>query len=168
MQCRQCGFSYDLTRDEVADASTAGLEAVGTALRAVPVAARSRRPSPAVWSVNAYTSHLADAAGVILSRVRTIAEEDRPFLPYHDQDEAAAAADTDAIPADRSLERLRPAVEEFVIYLRSLPAAAWDRTAVHERAGQIRLRDIAHDMPHELHHHAADIGRVGNTTASTT
>jgi hypothetical protein len=162
MRCRECGFAYNLERGEVANRSASGFSAVQAAVLATPDERRSVRPAPAIWSVNAYTSHLADAAAIINLRVRAIAETDRPELPYHDQDKAVAEGHADEIAATDSLQRLEESVQAFQWYLTALPAPAWERIGIHSRAGEVRLADIAHDMPHELEHHARDIRRIGS------
>lgn len=161
LRCCGCGFSYTLTPGEIIDRSRGGLDAVRAAVAGVPEAYRHLRPSPEVWSVNAYAAHLADAARVITDRVRAIAEEDRPLLPYHDQDRAVEDGHADEQAAEVSLLRLEDAVAAFRRVVMLLVPDQWDRVGVHERAGEVSLREIAHDLPHELEHHAMDIRRVG-------
>jgi len=161
MRCRECGFGYNLAPGEIAERSRSGVGAVRAAIAGVPEASRHRRPSPGVWSVNAYVAHLADAAGVIRDRVRAIMELDRPALPYHDQDRAVEEGNADEQSADVSLRRLEDAVAGFQRLIMPLAPEQWDRVGVHERAGEVTLREIAHDIPHELEHHAMDIRRVG-------
>lgn len=168
MRCHQCGFAYNLDAESVAAESEEGLLAVEAAVREAPEDIRSTRPEPRVWSVNAYTAHLKSAATVISSRVAAILAQDRPALAYYDQDEEAEASNTDAIPAGESAAALRPVVERFVSVVRLLPAEAWDRVGLHERAGEVRLSEIAHDMPHELRHHAQDIRSVGRRVSEST
>jgi hypothetical protein len=161
MHCRQCGFAYNLNQESVAAESEEGLREVEVALDGVPEAVRTERPEPSVWSVNAYAAHLDQAASVVAGRVAAIATQDRPQLSYHDQDAAVQEIDGDHVPADQSLTRLRGTVERFARAVRALPAEAWERVGIHERAGEVRLSEIAHDMPHELRHHAQDIRTVG-------
>lgn len=161
MRCGECGFAYGLDPKEVAKRAGSGLEAVRRAVAGVPEALRNRRPSPAVWSVNAYTAHLADTAEVIDWRVRRVAEQDRPLLPNHDQDEAVERSRADERSVEESLALLERRVRAFQEYVEKLAADAWGRVGVHSRAGEVRLSDVAHDMPHELEHHAGDIRRVG-------
>src|SRR5947209_2057612 len=161
MRCRECGFPYDLSPGEVVQRARQALHSLQSAVEGVPPHLRSRRPQPDVWSVNGYTAHLADAAGVIGTRVRAIAESDRPPLPYYDQDDASSERDYDGQPAEQSLPRLSEGVRQTADYLAALPPDAWQRTGVHERAGDVRLVEIAQDLPHELEHHAEDIRRVG-------
>jgi hypothetical protein len=103
---------------------------------------------------------------VINHRIRAIAEEDRPSLPYHDENRAVAESQADSIPTGLSLDRLRRECASFQEYVRTLPDEAWDRVGVHERAGEIRLREVAHDFLHELLHHAMDIRRIGQQLGS--
>jgi hypothetical protein len=167
MRCRECGFGYALAPAELVARTGKGLEAVERALKDVPEAFRAKRPRPAVWSVNAYVAHLADTGPVINSRVRAMAEHDRPSLRYHDENRAVEESHADSIPADSSLERLRGETEAFQKYVSALPSEAWNRAGVHERAGEVRLGEIAHDFPHELHHHAMDIRSIGAEVAAS-
>jgi hypothetical protein len=164
-RCRTCGFSYNLGPSEIIDRSGSGVGAVRAAVAGVPEAHRHLRPSPEVWSVNAYAAHLAGAASVIVDRVRAIAETDRPLLPYHDQDRAVEDGRADEQAADESLLRLEEAVTAFRSVVTHLVAEQWDRVGVHARAGEVSLSEIAHDMPHELEHHAMDMRRIGASVA---
>jgi hypothetical protein len=98
--------------------------------------------------------------------VRRIASEDRPTLQSYDQDAAAERGRFDEVPVEPSLRRLEFAVGRFVELIGALPEDAWARVGNHEEAGAIALRDIAHDMPHELLHHAGDLRRLGDELRS--
>lgn len=161
LTCRQCGFTYDLSPADLVLEMERGLQAVRDAVTAASPERLDRRPEPDVWSVNAYVAHLAVAAEVITGRVRLIAAEENPFLPYYQQDDAAAEDAYDRWPADASLRRLEETVQAFRQQVNGLGDDAWRRTGIHEEAGEVSLADIAHDMPHELLHHAEDIRRVG-------
>jgi len=160
MRCRECGFTYGRSREEVVELTGQGLEAVRTALAGAGSTYRHLRPDPLVWSVNAYVAHLADAAALIDRRVHQIAEQEHPELAWHDQDEAVERGRQDEQPADESLPRLEQTVARFLSYLTDLPPEAWKRSGVHSRAGAVRLAEVAQDMPHELQHHANDIREV--------
>lgn len=161
MRCRECGFVYALSPDQIAERAGTGYDAVAAAVASVPEEYRAQRPAPRVWSVNAYTSHLADAAEVIHRRIVAIAEQDLPLLPNHDENEAVERTRADERPAEESLARLQHHVAAFRDTILALPLDAWDRAGMHSIVGEVRLREIAHDMPHELHHHAGDVRVVG-------
>ncbi len=161
MRCRECGFPYALSPLEVAERADHALATVREAVAAVPVELRGRRPSPAVWSVNAYVAHLAEAAAVIAGRIQAIIARDRPPLASYDQDQTARVGRFDERPADDSLIALRPTVDACTAEIRGLAPGSWERMGLHAEAGEVRLSDIAHDLAHELEHHATDIRRVG-------
>jgi DinB superfamily len=161
MRCDECGFAYNLSPQEVVDRTRAGVETVAAAVIETPEDLHAVRPDPSTWSINGYVLHLSQAADVILNRVTLIVHEDRPPLPYHEQDEALEEAQGNDIPADVGLWGLRPVVSKLLSFLEALPREAWQRTGVHARAGEVTLSDIAHDLPHELEHHAMDVRRVG-------
>lgn len=162
MRCKQCGFAYQLDAQETARHAGEGLEAFQFAVLGVPERLQAQRPSAHVWSVNAYSAHMAEAATVIYERVRNIAEQDRPTLEWFDENEAVERGNYDDRPAVESLEPLRESVTAFQHLLEELPPDAWDRVGIHTRAGEVRLSEIAQDMPHELEHHAADVVRIGS------
>jgi hypothetical protein len=161
MVCTQCGFRYDHTRTEIADLSESGLERVREALQATPIAVRGDRLAPDVWSVNAYLGHLNQAAAVIRDRVQRMATEDRPTLIWWDESESVIKDRLDERDADESLSALEPRVRTFVALLRSLPDDAWTRPGHHSTAGEVQLGEVAHDMAHELGHHADDVRAIG-------
>jgi hypothetical protein len=163
MRCKQCGFAYDLDSMETARRSGDGFDAFQFAVLAVPERLQRRRPAPDIWSVNAYTAHMAEAANVIYERVRNIAEQDCPTLEWYDENEAVERGGYDDRPAVGSLEPLRESVAAFRRYLEDLAPEAWNRVGIHSRAGEVRLSEIAQDMPHELVHHTEDVTRIGGT-----
>lgn len=160
-RCGECGFEYNQSPAAVAIATANGLAEVQAALAQVPEAMRGQRPAREVWSVNAYMGHLADVGELVSERVRRIGTEERPFLLNQDQDARVADLGYDAVPANDSLVRLVPAASAFQLQMQSLPEGAWDRVGVHSTAGEVRMGQVAHDLPHELHHHAQDIRRIG-------
>ncbi len=166
MRCRECGFTYGRSREEVVELTEHGLEAVRTALAGADSTRRHLRPDPLVWSVNAYVAHLADAAALIDGRIHQIAEHEHPELAWHDQDAAVERGRQDEQAAGESLSRLEHTVARFLRYLTDLPPEAWKRSGVHSRAGAVRLAEVAQDMPHELQHHANDIEDVDRQVRS--
>ncbi len=166
LRCRECGFAYALTPDQVADRTESGLAAVQAAVRGAPEDQRARRPAPAVWSVNAYTAHLADAMRMMQGRIQLIAARDRPALASHDQDQAVADGCFDARAAPAARADLTRTAQAIAACVRALPPDAWDRVGLHSEAGEVRLSDIAHDVPHELEHHAGDIRRLVDSARS--
>lgn len=161
LRCRQCNFRYDLTRPEIIEQARLGLAEVQAAVGEAPAGRTGEQISPDVWSINAYVAHLDEAATVILRRIQAIAAQDRPELPYYDQDAAAEERGYGSIPIETSLAQLEPTVAHFVAYLEELPQSAWERVGLH-RIGEVRLADVAHDMPHELLHHAGDIRHISD------
>lgn len=163
MRCTQCGFAYELDAAETARRAGDGFEAFQFAVIAVPEPRQAQRPAPAVWSVNAYTAHMAEAANVIYERVRNIVEQDRPTLEWYDENEAVERGNYDGRLAIESLEPLRETVTAFRHFLENLAPEAWNRVGIHSRAGEVRLSEIAQDMPHELEHHTDDVTRIAGS-----
>ena len=109
------------------------------ALRRIP-ADRMREPWLGGWSAHEIVCHLADSESVGLYRIRLAAAE--PGSVIHGYDEAAWAA---AWPyAQASIESAAAVFRSLRGYnaslLRALPAEAWERTVIHDRAGAWTLR----------------------------
>ena len=124
---------------------------------ALPIEAHDWRPAPDAWSARMLAAHLAGAEGPFLGRMRTIAAEDNPFLPYF----GPAVARPDASGTlPELLSRYAEAREALVRLLVDLPAAAWVRPAVHERMGATNLALQAQNIADHDAEHLAQLAEV--------
>jgi|ERR671937_63245 uncharacterized damage-inducible protein DinB len=101
------------------------------------------------WSPAAIAYHLVHAEEAWLERrVRTMAEQDDPYLPYYDDPDYSRPPPLAESLAD--IERRRAA---SVAYLEALPDEAWTRTGRHERWGPITIAwAISHVAAHDAEH----------------
>jgi len=121
----------------------------------LPDAACHWRPASGSWGMHQVVAHLAAGEPHFLGRMRRMAAEDNPFLPYFGPDVARPESD-EAMPA--LLERFREEREAMLRFLATLGADDWERPGVHETMGPttlaLQLQNTAnHDAEHlsELH-----------------
>jgi uncharacterized damage-inducible protein DinB len=113
------------------------------------------RPASGSWGMHQVVAHLAAGEAHFLGRLRRMAAEDNPFLPYFGPDVARPESDE---PMPALLEKFRAERETALRFLAMLRADDWDRPGVHETMGRttlaLQLQNIAsHDAEHlsELH-----------------
>jgi hypothetical protein len=126
-------------------------ETLRALLDRIPMAARSERPRPDVWSPHEVLAHLRDAQGVLDQRVALILERDEPDLEAQmvwSWNREERPASTDEVMAaylasrGRVLERLRAA-----------PAEAWWRGGRHGEFGRLTLtQQVSYFAAHEPTH----------------
>jgi uncharacterized damage-inducible protein DinB len=133
-----------------------------TILRATPVTldgllrgvseARTNQPGPSeddAWSIAAIVCHLVTAEEAwLVRRVRLMAEQDNPFLPYYDD------PDYTRPPAlSESLTDFRQRRAESTAYIESLTDQAWSRPGQHVYQGPITIGwTISHIAAHDAEH----------------
>ena len=99
-------------------------------------------PGESEWSIHEVLVHLPDSEIFGFERIRRTLVEEKPTLRTYDEDVwaqklAYAAQDrTLALALFTALRRSSAAL------LRTLPATAWERTAVHPERGEMSLYDI--------------------------
>jgi DinB superfamily len=103
---------------------------------------------PDEWSTAEIVAHLVDAEQAWLTRrIRLMAEEQRPTLRYYPDEDYSKPALRESLA---EFERLR---ESNVVYLESLPAAAWKRHGTHQRWGDITITwAVRHIAAHDAEH----------------
>ena len=126
---------------------------LGAALKGVADEAVRRRPPSGKWSMVENAAHLRDIERVYQGRFTGMAFGERPAFWMLDNDRAAASlkyAEADPAGVAKEFRRLR---EDTVVLLRALPDAAWRRTGLHPKRGELTLEQLAevlagHDDSH--------------------
>lgn len=151
--CAECGFDWQLARQDAIDLVAQVPEAVAAALTRIPDPVR--RTSEA-WSASMYVWHLVDVLRIGTERLLTLA---------HDPDRGIACWDENALAEARRYQRLSPAVG--LLALRSA-AREWAETAIaapgevevwHPQLGSLGAVEIIRRNAHEAEHHLMDINR---------
>lgn len=94
------------------------------------------------WNSRQVVHHLADSHMQAFLRAKKIVNEDHPTLQPYDQDVWASQEDASAGPLEPSVAILRGLHARWAAFLRSLPEAAWARTAHHPERGDLTLEDL--------------------------
>ena len=112
------------------------------------------RPAPDKWSVREVLAHLADVeeAGM-RARVAAIIEQERPTLPYFDQEARAIQCEYNKADPRRSLASLERQRRANLKWLQKLRPAQLKRRGVHEQVGEISAEEMItewafHDLGH--------------------
>ena len=108
------------------------------------------------WTVRQVVHHLADSHINAFVRAKLMLTEEHPTLKPYQQDRWAELVDVQ-LPVAPSLAILRGLHERWVVLLRSLPEAAWSRTAHHPENGEMTLDDILRLYARHGSTHAAQI-----------
>jgi len=127
--------------------------ALAAALKGVPDDALRRRPASGKWSMIENAAHVRDIERVYQERFSKMAFSDRPAFWMLDNDRAAVRlkyAESDPAAVVKEFRRMR---EDTLMLLRALPHAAWRRTGLHPKRGELTLEQLAevlagHDDSH--------------------
>ena len=140
-------------RAAVLEKLSAAPAALATALKGVPDDALRRRPPSGKWSMIENAAHVRDIERVYQERFSKVAFSERPAFWMLDNDRAASSlkyAESDPSAVAKEFRRLR---EDTLVLLRALPDAAWRRTGLHPKRGELTLEQLAevlagHDDSH--------------------
>ncbi|MGB7285094.1 MAG: DinB family protein [Candidatus Acidiferrum sp.] len=124
-----------------------------TMLRDVPSAVLIWKPSAERWSIAEVLGHLADIEMLNADRTRRMVTEDTPTLEKFDPAKTVLAGDYARGTATENLAFFTRIRRSTIILLRSIPADAGDRDAVHSELGSITLHQMlsewaSHDLGH--------------------
>lgn len=110
------------------------------------------QPRPDRWSISMVIAHLAEVEEKgFVSRFRTIAAEESPYLPAYDQ--LALFRGGAKFDGLLELERFSAMRRNTLEWLRALPASLTERTGRHEEMGSITFGQLLHEFAfHDLGH----------------
>lgn len=122
-------------------------------LKALPPEALRRPPAPGKWSAIEIACHLRDIDRLYAERVTKMAFSDRPALWMMDNarvSEKLRYLDADPAAVLKAARRRR---EELLSLLQALPPAAWRRTGLHPKRGELSIEQLVeviagHDDSH--------------------
>lgn len=95
------------------------------------------------WGVVEILAHLRDWEEIFLDRVQRTAADEDPFLPVVDDELWPIERDYRGQDPTATLNQFRDLRGQLVKVLRSLPAEAWDRRAIHGAFGEVSLLWLA-------------------------
>jgi len=125
-----------------------------------------KSPAPGKWSAREILCHLADCEIVFAFRFRqTIAEVHHTIQPF---DQELWAGSYSAYSAAEALATFSAVRQWNLLFLRSLDAAAYEKTVSHPERGQGTLQIVLDTMAgHDLNH-LAQVEAIANSAARAT
>lgn len=111
------------------------------------------RPVPGKWSTLEVVCHLADFEPVYADRMKRVIAEERPALLGADEQRFAAALAYQQRDLEEELVIVERTRQQMARILRTLPAAAWERSGIHNEAGPLTLRDLLTRVTNHVPHH---------------
>jgi uncharacterized damage-inducible protein DinB len=109
------------------------------------------------WSVRQLIHHVADSHMTAFSRFRFALTEDAPVVKPYEEKDWAKLADSQTAPIDVSISLLRALHMRWVVMLRSLTDAQWQRIYRHPQSGDTRLDQAAALYAWHGRHHVAHV-----------
>jgi hypothetical protein len=105
------------------------------------------------WSITEILGHLVDVEGVVRRQASQIVDAERPLLKTYDPKAEYAKGTYSQRGADQQFSSFCKLRQDSVAWLRSLPAAAAERSGQHPELGPLRLEQIVHLWAfHDLGH----------------
>ena len=120
-----------------------------------------RRPDATTWSALEYAAHVRDVIALWGGALHKVLTEDRPVVPSPDPsiaDEAAAAADYNALDPTVTADELAANADRMARKVASIGADEWERVIVVGDEEMTAL-GVVRKVAHEGAHHLLDIGR---------
>ena len=112
------------------------------------------RPAPNKWSIQEVLAHLEDVEELgMRSRVAAMVEQERPSLPYFDQEQRATEMSYSTRDPRKSLDSWAHQRRRNVAWLRKLRPSQLKRKGMHSRVGEISEEELVtewafHDLGH--------------------
>lgn len=130
---------------------------LATALRSFSPEALVRPPQPGKWSALEIACHLRDIERLYSERISKAAFSERPAFWMMDSARVAEKLKyREANPA-AVLKEHRRRREDLVSLLRALPHAAWQRTGLHPKRGELTIESLAEVIADHDENHLAQI-----------
>jgi hypothetical protein len=113
------------------------------AIKALSADALRRAPGPGRWSPIEVACHLRDVERLYAERVSKAAFSERPAFWMMDNTRVAEALKYREAEPAAVLKEHRRRREDLVSLLRALPQAAWQRTGIHPKRGELTIEQLA-------------------------
>jgi uncharacterized damage-inducible protein DinB len=147
IKTRQAALARLAAAPDVLTKAVAGLEP----------AAAAARPADGKWSIVENACHMRDIELVFVERFTKMAFSERPAFFMLDNDRTAELrryAESDVRAVAKAFKELRL---DTLRLLSSLPAAAWKRTGLHPKRGEMTIEQLAEHLANHDDKHLARI-----------
>jgi hypothetical protein len=111
------------------------------------------RIGPGTWSIMENAVHLLDSDLASTHRKRRIVAEDNPLLVAYDENAFIANLPSDRADLAEVLDLFEANRRFTARWLRTLPADAFARTAVHTQRGKVTLLQVVEIYANHVDHH---------------
>ena len=158
--CRQCGYSWSLTVEEIVDLVASLPAAYG---ETVGDASGTERHPDLAWSVTAYVCHASDNLRIWAERLQGVLRGRTNEVGSYDENRLAEVRGYEAIDLQTALWSLTRAADDWCGTVREAldrEAAGHLVTLLHPERGEQKLVEIARANGHDAAHHHWDIGRI--------
>ncbi|HEV2734988.1 MAG TPA: bacillithiol transferase BstA [Longimicrobiaceae bacterium] len=112
---------------------------------------------PGGWTVRQVVHHLPDSHMTAYTRIKLALTDDGPAITPYDEDGWARLEDTRATPVEVSLALLDALHHRWVVLLRSLEPAQWERGYRHPQMGLVRVDAATGLYAWHGRHHVAHV-----------
>lgn len=156
-RCDECGFdARAFPREQVGGLVRENAAAWG-ALLSRPDA--GVRPSDDRWSCLEYACHVRDIYRLYDRRLRMMLEEDDPYYPNWDQDEAAVAGAYDREDPARVAAEIEAAAAQIAERFDGVRGEQWRRPGRRSDGASFTVESFARYFVHDPVHHLEDVRR---------
>lgn len=138
---------------ELLEAYEHGLDDLDAALRGMSAEQLRARPVAGKWSTLEVVGHLCDSEQVYADRTKRAIAMERPLLIGYDETLFAARLNYHARDAAEEAALMRLVRKQMLRTLRTLPADAWERPAVHSERGLLTVKQLVQSAVGHLRHH---------------
>lgn len=146
-------------REKLFDRFAQGTEAVKAALGKLPPKAVTWKPAPEKWSAQEVVWHCADAEMCTAARIRYLACDKAPLIPWYDEAAWAEKLGYNRLHIASALEVMAAVRANTVLVIRALPEEAWKKEGWHTLHGRFTAENWLRYYAEHLHVHARQIER---------
>ena len=152
--CAECGFDWQLARQDAIDLVAQVPDAATDAITRIPDPAQHTGDR---WSASMYLWHLVDVLRIGTERLLTLTHDPRRGIICWDENALAEARRYQQLSPVVGLIVLRSAAQAWVTAAAAAPA---DIQVRHPQFGTLGALEIIRRNAHEVHHHLMDIKRA--------
>ncbi|MBN2063968.1 MAG: DinB family protein [Sedimentisphaerales bacterium] len=109
--------------------------------------------APGTWSIRELVIHLADTDAIAIDRMKRIITEDNPTLLWADETAYVKKLCCEKQSLEDALLLFEVGRRQFARVLDNLPDESFNRTGIHNKAGQLKLADFIPMYIGHLDHH---------------
>lgn len=146
------GYIALVPEDDILPAMASQLDDMLALLRSVSEAESMVRHAPYTWSTKEVVGHLIDGERIFTYRALRFAREDPTPLPSFEENAYATSGAFDRLPLTALIEEFDVVRRASLALFRNLPADAWTRRGIANKA-EITVNAVAYIVVGHVRHH---------------